>query len=216
MADVTDWGFPKGQVAQALRKILYPDLTDHEVETIIVCLMSHLLIENRINDLLYRWLRQDAPRPNKDDEAVEAEDALWKNIAKIDFAKKYSLVEPFFAVLFPNEAGTPWKINELRNAMGDSYDEARRLRVVVQRVADLPHRNIDSVVGIQEDLLAPHALEDFLARHELPAPVGKNEEHVQWNALQLHGTALAAELVGTPVKLKFRKTADIRRHPNPL
>ena len=51
--------------------------------------------------------------------------------------------------------------------------------------------------------------------NKLPAPVGKNEEHVQWNALQIHGTALAAELVGTPVKLKFRKTADVRSHPNP-
>jgi hypothetical protein len=117
MADSTDWGFPKGQVAEALRKILYPDLTGHEVEAIIVCLMSHLLIENRLNELLYRWLRQDAPKPNEDGKAAKAEDALWKNIAKIDFAKKYSLIEPFFLAHFPNEASTPWKINELRNAM---------------------------------------------------------------------------------------------------
>ena len=41
---------------------------------------------------------------------------------------------------------------------------------------DLPHRGIDSVVRIQEDAFAPDLLEDFLARHQLPAPVGKYEE----------------------------------------
>jgi hypothetical protein len=115
MPEATDWGFPKGHVAQTLRKILYPDLTDHQVEAIVVCLMGHLLIENRLNDLLYRWLKQDVPKPSKEEDAAKAEDALWKNIVKLDFAKKYSLIEPFFAVHFPAEAKTPWKINDLRN-----------------------------------------------------------------------------------------------------
>lgn len=118
MADKTDMGFPKGQVAQTLRRILYPELTDHEVEAIIVCLMAHLLIENGLNGLLYRWLEQDAPKPIKDEHVShvsKARDALYNNIVKIDFAKKYSLVEPFFAEWFPKEAETPWKINDLRN-----------------------------------------------------------------------------------------------------
>lgn len=106
MSETSDWGFPKGSVAQTLRKILYPELTDHEVEAIVVCLMAHLLVENRLNGLLYQWLKQDAPRLSKD-ETAKAEDALWKSITKIDFAKKYSLVEPFFAIHFPKEAATP-------------------------------------------------------------------------------------------------------------
>lgn len=115
MADTSDWGFPKGRVAQTLRKILYPQLTDHEVEVIVVCLLAHLLVENRLNGLLYRWLKQDAPNLSKDDVTAKAEDALWKNIIKMDFAKKYSLVEPFFKIHFPNEAAKPWKLNDLRN-----------------------------------------------------------------------------------------------------
>src|SRR3990172_2390577 len=115
MAGTTEWGFPKGQVAETLRKILVPDLTDHQVEGIVVCLVAHLMIEGRLNNLLHRWLSQDAPRPSGDEQASRAEDALWKNIVKMDFAKKYSIVEPFFAPHFREEAATPWKINDLRN-----------------------------------------------------------------------------------------------------
>src|SRR5712691_7965288 len=57
--------------------------------------------------------KQDAPMLGKD-VAPKPEDVLWKNIIKIDFAKKYSLVEPFFAIHF-SEAKIPWEINELRN-----------------------------------------------------------------------------------------------------
>jgi hypothetical protein len=115
MAETTNWGFPKGPVAETLRKILAPDLTDHEVEAIVVCLVAHLLIESRLNNLLYGWLSQDAPRPPTDDQVSRAEDNLWKNIVKIDFAKKYSLIEPFVAPNFREEAATIWKLNDLRN-----------------------------------------------------------------------------------------------------
>ena len=113
MGETANYGFPKGRVAQALRKILFPELTDHEVETIVVCLLAHLLVEERLNGLLYRWLKQDAPRLDKDVTA-KAEAKLWQSIIKMDFAKKYSLVEPFFGLHFPKEKATPWEINELR------------------------------------------------------------------------------------------------------
>jgi len=115
MPDTTDWGFPKGRVAQTLRKILSPDLTNHEVEAVVVCLTAHLLIENRLNELLYRWLRQDAPKPADAELASKSDDALWNGVVKLSFATKYSLVEPFFAAHFPNEAPNVWKINTLRN-----------------------------------------------------------------------------------------------------
>jgi hypothetical protein len=115
MAGTTEWGFPKGKVAETLRKILAPDLTDHEVEAIVVCLVAHLMVESRLNNLLHGWLSQDAPRPSGDDERVaKAEDDLWKAIVKIDFVKKFSLVQPFFALRFREEAGAIWKINDLR------------------------------------------------------------------------------------------------------
>lgn len=115
MTEVTDLGFPKGRVAKKLRSILYPDLNDHEVEAIVVCLMAHLLVEERLNRVLYRWLKQDAPKPPMDQQIEDADGKLRTAIVKLDFAKKYSLVEPFFAARFPSEAAIPWKINDLRN-----------------------------------------------------------------------------------------------------
>lgn len=117
MGKTIDWGFPKGRVAKTLRSILAPGLSDHEVEAYVVCLVSHLLIEDRLNSLLYRWLSQDAPRMGGAEETSKAEDMLWKNIVKTDFAKKYCLVEPFLALHFPSEAAIPWKINDLRNEL---------------------------------------------------------------------------------------------------
>ena len=126
MSETTDAGFPRGNVAQTLRKILYPELTGHQVEAIIVCLMAHLLIENKINGLLYRWLRQDAPEWKEEKKVSEAEDNLWKNIVKTDFAKKYSLVDPFFSMHFSEEAANVWKINDLRNTY--FMDEQSRMQ----------------------------------------------------------------------------------------
>lgn len=117
MANTSSMGFPTGGVAQTLRKILYPELTDHEVEAIIVCLMAHLLIENSLNGVICRWLKQDAPIRSNTTIGSQATDKLWNNIVKMDFAKKYSLIQPFFAVCFPKEQELPWKINELRNTI---------------------------------------------------------------------------------------------------
>ena len=114
-SDTPDLEFPKGKVAQTLRKIFYPELSEHQVEAIVVCLMAHLLIESKINQLLYRWLIQDAPGWKEGEKVSKAQDGLWKNIVKTDFAKKYSLVEPFFAMHFPEESLNVWKINSLRN-----------------------------------------------------------------------------------------------------
>jgi hypothetical protein len=113
-------------------------------------------------------LKQDAPGWKEEKKVSEAEDDLWKNILKIDFAKKYSLVEPFFAMHFSKEATNVWKINELRNnifherAIADAKFESRplseektveRIFVAAQDVSlqldkfaemiDVPHANAE-------------------------------------------------------------------------
>lgn len=166
MADTTDWGFPKGNVAQTLRKILYPALTDHEVEAVVVCLMAHLLIENKLNSVLYRWLRQDAPALTESEKQSKAEDKLWENIVKIDFAKKYSLVEPFFAERFPDYAESPWKINDLRNtifhgrAIQDARFEGQPIsdEKTVEKIFLAAQFASDRFDKFEEMIDAPHAL----------------------------------------------------------
>lgn len=166
MANTSDWGFPKGQVAQTLRRILYPQLTDHEVEVIVVCLLAHLLVENTLNGLLYRWLRQDAPRSSQESVTAQADDTLWGNIVKMDFAKKYSLIQPFFEVHFPNEASNPWKLNDLRNHifhgreikdakfLGQSISEEKTAEEIFL-TAQLLSEKLDK---FEEMIDAPHAL----------------------------------------------------------
>ena len=41
MVNTSSMGFPTGRVAQTLRKILYPELRDHEVETINYYCLPH-------------------------------------------------------------------------------------------------------------------------------------------------------------------------------
>ena len=172
-----DWGFPKGKVAQTLRKILYPELTDHEVEAIVVCLMAHLLIENRLNELLYRWLKQDAPKPVKAETASKADDALWKRIVELTFATKYSLAEPFFAVHFPNEAPNVWKINTLRNDI--AHGRARDANFAGQPISE--EKTVEEIFlaaqfvsmrldKFEEMIDSPHALAECWRRQlgELP------------------------------------------------
>lgn len=168
MADTTNSGFPKGNVARTLRRILYPKLTEHEVEAIVVCLMAHLLIENTLNGLLYRWLKRDTPPLAGREKQSNAEDALWKNIVKIDFAKKYSLVEPFFAAYFPNEAANPWKVNNLRNEIfhGRAIEDAKfdgqpiSQEKTVERIF-LAAQSVSMQLDKFEEMLdGPHALAD--------------------------------------------------------
>lgn len=115
MVEETPGGFPKGRVAETLRKILSPNLTEHGVEAVTVCLLSHLLVERNINSTLFNWLKLDAPR--KEDAVVteRASEELWKKVVKMNFAQKYALLEPHFAMYFPKEAGDVWKLNDLRN-----------------------------------------------------------------------------------------------------
>jgi hypothetical protein len=122
-----DWGVPTGSVAKKLRTILYPGLTDHQVETIVVCLMAHLLIEQKLNGLLYRWLIQNVPSLAEGEDPSKAEEALWEKIVGMRFSKKFKLVATFFDERFPEEKKTIWKINDLRNHIfhGRSIEEAQ-------------------------------------------------------------------------------------------
>jgi hypothetical protein len=123
MTEQTDWGFPKGRVAKTLRNLLYKDLSDHDVEAIVVCLLSHLLVEDHINDVLYRWLLYDLPSKGEDSQQLaeanekKMKSEMWKSITKLQFAQKYLIIEPVFTHWFPKEAGDIWKLNDLRTTI---------------------------------------------------------------------------------------------------
>lgn len=173
MAETTDWGFPKGLVAQTIRKILSPQLTDHEVEAIVVCLLAHLLVEYKLNRVLYQWLRQDAPVSSKDEGAAKAEDELLEHIVKMDFVKKWKFVKPFFEIRFPRDAKQPWKLNDLRNHIfhgrpikdAKFYDQPISDEKTVENILLTAQRLSENFDKFEEMVDAPHARAERWRKH---------------------------------------------------
>lgn len=112
MIEKTELGFPTNAVHRILRSILSPTLTDGEADAIVICLLSHLLVEDRINEVIFEWLSYDLPftDPKSDKQRRE----LLNTIQKLSFSSKYDLIYPVFSELFPAEAKFVWALNKLR------------------------------------------------------------------------------------------------------
>lgn len=112
----TTSGYPIGRVANSIRKELYPDLTNHEVEAVTIILLYHLIIENKINNLLYKCMGKiEASLLNND----LLEEVKGKVIEEISFSKKIRLIKPLAIKLWGKEHASIlsdyYKINNIRN-----------------------------------------------------------------------------------------------------
>ena len=102
-------GFEKGAVAKSLRKILFQDLTDQEVESITVVLICHLMIEERLNQLIYKWMAKPIPVMGREDKEQEnilndgVREDVYKNIEGLNFARKVSLIRPLAKALWDKD-----------------------------------------------------------------------------------------------------------------
>lgn len=166
MSTTTEWGFPIGKVAQTLRKILHSKLTEHGVEAVTVLLISHLLIEKRINGVLYRWLRHDAPSPPGEPQKVsQAENKLWDTIAGMTFSHKFSLLKPFLGIDFQRAVESATRINKLRNDVfhGREIDDAKfegksiAEETTIERIFLEAQEVIMNLDRFEEMVDAPHA-----------------------------------------------------------
>jgi hypothetical protein len=138
-ADTSEWGFTKGQVAKTLREILYPGLTDHQVEVIVVCLLSHLLVESKLNGLLHRWLMQDAPGSSDRAVTEKAEDTktLWKlNDLRNDLFHGREIGEAKFLGQLISEESTAEQIFLSAQPLSDKFD-------TFEEMVDAPHALAD-------------------------------------------------------------------------
>jgi hypothetical protein len=121
MNEKSKWNIVIGNYAKTLRRSLFDDLSDHDVEAIVISLVSHLMVEGRINQFLYKWLLFDLPQKGPESlqtavvENKKMEAKLWQSITNLQFAPKYSIIEPIMANWFPNEVKDIWKLNDLRN-----------------------------------------------------------------------------------------------------
>jgi hypothetical protein len=80
--------------------------------------------------------------------------------------------------------------------------------IVLQDLTDLADRSVDAVIGVEERALPPHALDDLLPRHQLPAMLHEEQEDV-------HGDALQPErLAGAPEQVRCRIEFEAVAKPN--
>lgn len=124
-SESSKFGLSKGMVAKSLRKVLHSDLNDHDVETVSIILICHLMIENRINKLLYNWMSVPIPEMGSrgDHDAVLHNENVRKqvedNIVKLDFTKKVAMIKPLASALWKKEGEGILKefyeVNNIRN-----------------------------------------------------------------------------------------------------
>ena len=124
-------GFQIGRVAQTIRTIISPGLSNHDVECITVILVSHLMIEERINSLIIKWLTNHLPEmgsKNKHGVPVNdvAREELVKYIDKLDFVKKLTLIKPLGTLLWGDDSkdifNDIYKINNARIEIAHRLD----------------------------------------------------------------------------------------------
>ncbi len=124
---MTEEGFPKGRVAETLRRILNRDLREHDVEAITVVLFCHLLVEDRLNRILYALLVYDLPRKGSGDTEVERqaaeianlemEEKVWASVRQTFFVRKLEYIEPCLVLWYPKLPRCIREINSVRNSV---------------------------------------------------------------------------------------------------
>jgi len=94
------------------------------------------------------------------------------------------------------------------------------LGVVSQRLADFADRRVDTVFGVDEDILAPETVDDFLAGDDATFPLQKKDQQLhgdplEGNALAFLGASLATQLEVGAIELKFSEFVLRLRHIAP-
>ena len=115
----TELGFTRGKVARELRQALYKDFTEKEVETIAVVLLSHLLVEDGLDKVIFTLLSYDLPlfgsteRDNKIND--EMNNAIWQNIQRMSFIRKLEMIKPALERFTEGFSKMLSDINRVRN-----------------------------------------------------------------------------------------------------
>ena len=117
-------GFPRGRVPETLRRILYRELTNSQVNTIIVVIFSHLLVEEAMEDLIFRLFTFGMPRKRSKKSDEEMERKIWKNIIRTPFIRKLELIKPILYKGYPKVIET---INTVRNDVIHARKKADRI-----------------------------------------------------------------------------------------
>ena len=84
-------------------------------------------------------------------------------------------------------------------------DELRRVRGIAQRLPKLADRGVDTVLDVDEHVLAPERVHDFTPRDELVSPPNEQDQQIHGLPLESDATSVAAQLVGRYVEREVAK-----------
>ena len=163
--------FPVGRVAQTIRKIISPTFSNHDVESITVILVSHIMIEERMNSLIFRWMTDHLPEMSNEMSYKKrrgvsvnevARDEIGILIDKMDFAKKLDLIKPLGTLLWGNDSkdifNDFYKINNARVEIAHRLD-IKSIKIDnlsldtesgIEKFLDLAHQSLMKVSDLEE------------------------------------------------------------------
>lgn len=102
--------------------------------------------------------------------------------------------------------------DEAVSLAGDGLDEARVVGIVAQGLADLADGSVDAVFGVDENIFAPEAVDDFLAGDDGTLLFGEQQKEFERDAFELQSAAVAPQLEAVTVELEFTEMVGAVGH----
>jgi hypothetical protein len=157
----------KGRMARSILKEIYSDLDDLDVSAISMVLVCHLMIEERLNDLLFYWMFKSIPQmgsienPGDVLNNEKARNQLEENIINFGFAKKVELIKPLATTLWREDGQEKLdeisEINKTRNAIFNRINiKERKFKNILLSTEEgikLFHETSDRVMKYIDDLI---------------------------------------------------------------
>jgi hypothetical protein len=100
------------------------------------------------------------------------------------------------------------RCNEAIAAARQSFHELWRCRVVAKRVTQSADGRVHSVLEINERVVAPQALSQFVARNQVTRSLEKRFEDLERLTLEGHARPVLAELAGAKIQFKHTEPND--------
>lgn len=94
-------------------------------------------------------------------------------------------------------------------------DKAGMVRIIAQGLADFADGGVDAVVGVDEDVFAPEAVDDCLARDHGTLAFGEQEKKFERNAFEFQSVAVTPQFEAFAVKLEFTEMVGTVAHCRP-
>jgi hypothetical protein len=91
----------------------------------------------------------------------------------------------------------------------NGLDENRLLWRIAQSPANLANRRVHASVDVDEHLLAPQAVDDLFARHQLTSPLDEHEQEVHRLLFEPNRTAPATQFVSCDVQLEVAEAKHL-------